>query len=347
VSTHLALPEVDLRSDTVTRPTAAMRAAMHAAAVGDDVFGEDPGVNALEARIAAELDMAAALFVPSGTMSNLLALLTHCQRGDEYIAGGEAHTYKFEAGGGAVLGGIQPQPVPFAADGSLPLDAVAAVIKPDDFHFARTRLVCLENTQNGLPLSLAYLDAWSAFCVERGLARHLDGARLFNAAVALDVPAREIARWFDTVSVCFSKGLGAPVGSALCGPAPFIERARRWRKMVGGGMRQAGSLAAAASHALDHHVARLADDHRRAQQLADALQAIPACAGKVRCATNMVYLDLDAATLAAIAGHHRARGIRVAERARLVLHLDVDDAGLARVIDAYRAFFAAGGATDQ
>jgi threonine aldolase len=347
VSTHPALVEVDLRSDTVTRPTAAMRAAMHAAAVGDDVFGEDPGVNALEARIANDLGMAAALFVPSGTMSNLLALLTHCQRGDEYIAGGEAHTYKFEAGGGAVLGGIQPQPVPFAADGSLPLDAVAAVIKPDDFHFARTRLVCLENTQNGLPLSLAYLDAWSAFCVERGLARHLDGARLFNAAVALDVPAREIARWFDTVSVCFSKGLGAPVGSALCGPAPFIERARRWRKMVGGGMRQAGSLAAAASHALDHHVARLADDHRRAQQLAHALQAIPACAGKVRCATNMVYLDLDAATLAAIAGHHRARGIRVAERARLVLHLDVDDAGLARVIDAYRAFFAAGGTTDQ
>lgn len=330
---------VDLRSDTVTRPTAAMRAAMQAAEVGDDVFGEDPAVNALEADIAARLGMEAALFAPSGTQSNLLALLTHCQRGDEYIAGGEAHTYKFEGGGGAVLGGIQPQPVPFANDGTLPLDAVAAVIKPDDFHFARTRLVCLENTQNGMVLPLDYLAAYDAFCRARGLARHLDGARLFNAAVALGVPAARITRHFETVSVCFSKGLGAPVGSALCGPAEFIARARRWRKMLGGGMRQAGSLAAAAFHALAHHVERLADDHRRAAELASALRAIPACSNHVRAATNMVYLDLDAATLEAIATHHRALGVLVGARARLVLHLDVDDARLARVIDAYRAFF--------
>ena len=331
--------EVDLRSDTVTRPTEAMRAAMHAAPVGDDVYGEDPTVNALEVRVAALLGMDAALFAPSGTQANLLALLTHCQRGDEYIAGSDAHTYRFEGGGGAVLGGIQPQPVPFATDGSLPLDAVAAAIKPDDFHFARTRLVCLENTQNGLPLPLAYLGDYAALCGRHGLARHLDGARLFNAAIALGAPAATIAGHFDSVAVCFSTGLGAPVGSALCGSAAFIGRARRWRKMLGGGMRQAGSLAAAALHALDQHVLRLADDHRRAAVLADALRAIPACADHVRVATNMVYLDLDGGTLRAIAAHHRELGVRVGERSRLVLHLDVDDAALARAIAAYRSFF--------
>ena len=344
---------IDLRSDTVTLPTAAMREAMHTAPLGDDVYGEDPTVNRLEAQVAHMLGKAAALFVPSGTQSNLIALLAHCQRGDEYIAGAEAHAYKFEGGGGAVLGGIQPQTVAFAADGSLPLEQVQAVLKPDDFHFARTRLVCLENTHAGVVVPIDYLRAYSAFCLQRGLGRHLDGARLFNASVATGIAAAEIAAKFDSVSVCFSKGLGAPVGSALCGDVAFIERGRRWRKMLGGGMRQAGGLAAGALYALEHNVARLAEDHRRAALLADALcelveryaastagaRALNTLQPRVQQATNMVFLLLPAAMLQAIAQHHRARGIRVGNRERLVLHLGIDDAALSRVIDAYRAFF--------
>lgn len=329
---------VDLRSDTVTRPTTAMRAAMAAAEVGDDVFGEDPTVNALEARIASMLGKEAALFVTSGTQGNLLALLTHCQRGDEYIAGGDAHTYRFEAGGGAVLGGIQPQPVAFADDGTLPLDAVAAVIKPDDAHFAMTRLVCLENTLSGKVLPLTYLADYERFCVARGLRRHLDGARLFNAAIALGQPPERIARHFDTVSVCFSKGLGAPVGSALCGPLPWIARARRWRKMLGGGMRQAGVLAAAGLHALNHHVSRLADDHARAERLAVALSVLPAFAGSVSSATNMVFVHWPAAQLQALGVHLAHHDVLTGGRGRLVLHLDVDDRGLEAAIAAFASF---------
>ena len=345
---------IDLRSDTVTQPTVAMREAMHAAPVGDDVYGEDPTVNRLEAHIANMLGKQAALFVPSGTQSNLIALLTHCQRGDEYIAGADAHAYKFEGGGGAVLGGIQPQTLAFANDGSLPLTDVQAVLKPDDFHFARTRLVCLENTHSGVAVPFDYLRDYSAFCLQRGLARHLDGARLFNASTSTGVAAEAIAAQFDSVSVCFSKSLGAPVGSALCGDAAFVERGRRWRKMLGGGMRQAGGLAAAALYALEHNVARLADDHRRARRLADVLRELIAKratsaanirgAGefqpRVRQATNMVFLQLEPVILQAIAQHHRARGIRVGNRERIVLHLDVDDAALDCVIDAYRDFFA-------
>lgn len=251
---------VDLRSDTVTQPTAAMREAMQAAPVGDDVYGEDPTVNALQERLAAMLGFEAGLFVPTGTQSNLLALLSHCERGDEYLVGMDAHTYKFEGGGAAVLGSIQPQPIVQAEDGSLPLDRVAAAIKPVDPHFARTRLLALENTWHGRTLPLDYLRAAGDLARERGLGYHLDGARLFNAAVACGVPAREIARHFDTVSVCLSKGLGAPVGSVLVGSRALIDKARRWRKVCGGGWRQAGMLAAAGLYALDHHIDRLADD---------------------------------------------------------------------------------------
>lgn len=333
---------VDLRSDTVTQPTAAMRDAMHAAQVGDDVYGEDPTVIALERRLADDLGFDAGLFVPSGTQSNLLALLAHCQRGDEYIVGMEAHTYKFEGGGAAVLGSIQPQPIPQAEDGSLPLDAVIAAIKPIDPHFARTRVVALENTWHGRPLSLAYLHDARQLTRTHGLALHLDGARLFNAAVACDVPAREIARHFDSVSVCLSKGLGAPVGSVLVGAQPLIDSARRWRKVCGGGWRQAGLLAAACLHALDHHVARLAQDHARAARLAAGLQQI-ASLEVLGQHTNMVFVRVPEERLAALDAHLRDAGIRISAgylpTLRLVTHLDVNDAGIDRTVDAFARFF--------
>jgi len=335
---------VDLRSDTVTAPTPAMRAAMLEAAVGDDVYGEDPTVDALQRRLAGDLGFEDALFVASGTQSNLLALMSHCERGDEYLVGMDAHTYKFEGGGAAVLGSIQPQPIVQAEDGSLPLDCVAAAIKPVDPHFARTRLLALENTWHGRVLPLDYLAAAHDFARSRGLALHLDGARLFNAAVACGVPARAIARHFDSVSVCLSKGLGAPVGSVLVGSAALIAKARRWRKVTGGGWRQAGLLAAAGLHALDHHVARLADDHRRAACLAGCLREIPGV-NLLGQHTNMVFVDVPAARLRALDEHLRAAGIRISigylPTLRLVTHLDVDDAGIERVAQAFRRFFAA------
>jgi threonine aldolase len=295
-------------------------------------------VNALESRVASELGLAAALFVPSGTQSNLIALLTHCQRGDEFIAGQQAHCYRYEGGGAAVLGGIQPQPLDFEADGSLDLDRVAAAIKPDDFHFARTRLLCLENTQAGRVLTPDYLHRAADFCRRHGLGLHLDGARLFNAAIACDCPVAELARGFDSVSVCLSKGLGAPVGSVLAGSEERIARARRWRKMLGGGMRQAGMLAAAGLHALDHHVDRLAHDHDRAARLAAALADLPLFSEPPRVATNMVFVTADPDRLRELSRHLTERGIRFDPGGRIVLHLDVDDADLDRVIDAVRAF---------
>jgi threonine aldolase len=328
---------IDLRSDTVTQPTPAMREAMARAEVGDDVYGEDPTVNALETLAAERLGFAAALFVPTGTMSNLLALLTHCGRGDEYIAGQQAHTYKYEGGGGAVLGGIQPQPLPFQEDGTLDLDAVEAAIKPDDFHFARTRLLCLENTLAGAPLPLDYRPRVRALCDRRGLSLHLDGARLFNAAIAQRVPVTALTAGCDSVSVCLSKGLGAPAGSMLCGSVDFVRRARRTRKMLGGGMRQAGIIAAAGIHALDHHVERLADDHRRAARLADALAGLEPFAGRVRCATNMVFVEVGAREMSALSKHLERSCVRV-RGPRWVLHLDVDDEGVQRVIDAARRY---------
>lgn len=318
-----------------------MRAAMAAAEVGDDVYGEDATVNKLEATIAATLGCEAALFVSSGTQSNLLAILSHCQRGDEYIAGLDAHTYLFEGGGGAVLGGVQPHPLPFASDGTLPLAAIRAAIKPDDAHFAMTRLVCLENTMSGKPLPMSYLAEFSTLCRDHGLARHLDGARLFNAAIALDVAPASIAQQFDSVSVCFSKGLGAPLGSALCGSRALIARARRWRKMVGGGMRQAGIVAAGALFALEHHVAALAEDHARALRLAQALRVIGAVSNQVQQATNMVFLNLPIDELTQLQAFMAQRNVLMGARSRLVLHRDIDDAGLEWAIAGFAAFFAA------
>ncbi len=311
-----------------------MRAAMSAAEVGDDVYGEDPTVNRLEALAAERFGMQSALFVTSGTQANLLALLSHCQRGDEFIAGQTAHAYRFEAGGAAVLGGIQPQPLPFASNGELPVDAIRAAIKPDNIHFARTRLVCVENTHNGIPLSLGYLDSVAALCSEQGLALHMDGARVFNAAVALDVPVQDIAQRCDTVSVCLSKGLGAPVGSLLIGSAGLIDRARRYRKMLGGGMRQAGVIAAAGLWALEHNVRRLADDHAHAERIAAALR--DRFGDTIRQATNMLFVDLPEAVLAPLLAHMRAQGVYV-HRERWVLHRDVLEDDVARVIEAIRS----------
>lgn len=328
---------IDLRSDTVTQPTPAMRQAMLAAELGDDVYGEDPTVTRLEQRLAGDLGLEAGLFVPSGTMSNLLGLLAHCERGDEYLVGQQAHTYKYEGGGAAVLGSIQPQPIEMAADGSLDLDLVRSYIKADDFHFARTRLLALENTMHGKVLPLTYLAAARAFTRAHGLALHLDGARLYNAAVKLDVPAREISQHFDSVSVCLSKGLGAPVGSVLCGDAALIAKARRWRKVVGGGMRQAGILAAAGLHALDHQVERLAEDHAHAAQLGTALAELGYRVEPVQ--TNMVYLALgdEAPALQAFLAERDIR-ISPAPRLRLVTHLDVSAADIEAVIAAFAAY---------
>jgi threonine aldolase len=328
----------DLRSDTVTRPTPTMRAAMAAAAVGDDVYGEDPTVNDLQQRLATALGFAAGLFVPSGTQSNLLALLAHCQRGDEYLVGDQAHCYRWEGGGAAVFGSIQPQPLPQAADGRMDLAALAAAIKPDDPHFARTRLLCLENTWHGRVLPRAYVEDAQQIARRHGLATHLDGARLFNAAVASGQSARALCAGFDSVSVCFSKGLGAPVGSVLLGSAALVERARRWRKVAGGGMRQAGVLAAACLHALDHHAARLAEDHARAARLADGLRALPGLAVDGP-HTNMLFVAVAAERLAALRTaleRHRVRAsIGYLPTVRLVTHLDIDDAGIERTVRAF------------
>ncbi len=339
--TQLSPTMVDLRSDTVTRPTDAMRAAMMSAEVGDDVYGEDPTVDALQRRLSSDLGFDEGLFVPSGTQSNLIGLMAHCARGDEYIVGMDAHTYKYEGGGAAVLGSIQPQPIPQGDDGTLPLDWVERVIKPIDPHYARTRLLALENTWHGRALPPTYLADARALCDRRGLALHLDGARLFNAAVSQGVAPREITRHFDSVSVCLSKGLGAPVGSVLLGTHALIDIARRWRKVTGGGMRQAGILAAAGLHALDHHVARLADDHARAARLGDALRGMDGISVTAQ-HTNMVFIDVPVAKHDALKARMDAAGVRLSigygPGIRLVTHLDIDDAGVERVIEAFEAF---------
>lgn len=347
---------IDLRSDTVTQPTAAMRAAMLSAPLGDDVFGDDPTVNALQSRIAAMLGKEDALFLPTGTQSNLTALMSHCQRGDEFIVGQGAHTYRYEGGGGAVLGSIQPQPITNQSDGTLALADIEGAIKPDDAHFARTRLLCLENTFGGQVLSMDYLREATALARRHGLATHLDGARLFNAAVAMVADggdakghardtsgpravAREMADLFDTVSVCFSKGLGAPVGSALVGSRELIGRAHRIRKMLGGGMRQAGVLAAAALHALEHHIDRLADDHRLAAQLSEGLQGLPGVV-QAPAHTNMIFVDLapGRAERAGTVQRLRERGLLCTGlvKLRLVTHLDVNEQDIHRAIGILR-----------
>jgi threonine aldolase len=328
---------IDLRSDTVTRPTAAMWDAMRAAPLGDDVFGDDPTVNALQARVAAELGFEEALFMPTGTQSNLCALMSHCERGDEYIVGQMAHTYRWEGGGAAVMGSIQPQPLPNQPDGTIALADIEAAIKPDDAHFARTRLIALENTWGGTVLPLSYLEAASALAREHGLAIHLDGARLFNGAVASGVAPREITKHFDSVSVCFSKGLGTPAGSALCGSRELIARARRVRKMAGGGMRQAGVLAAAAMHALDHHVARLADDHANARRIAEGLQGLQGVS-VVPPQSNIVFIDLAADKPNDVVARLRDSGVLATGlyKLRLVTHLDVSADDIERAIPVLR-----------
>lgn len=302
---------IDFRSDTVTRPTATMAQAMAAAPLGDDVFGDDPSINALQAYAAEKFGFAGALFAPSGTMTNLIALMSHCQRGDEAIVGQQWHTYKWEGGGMAVLGSIQPQPLAHQADGTIALTDILGAIKPDDPHFAKTRLIVMENTTGGQVLPLSYMQDVAKLAKEKQLCAHIDGARIMNAAVALtgkDTPsadeiwvqARALVQGYDSVSVCLSKGLGAPVGSLLLGSEDFLKRAKRVRKMLGGGMRQAGMLAAAGQYALTHHVERLSEDHQNAQRLAQGLHDIVAALGLLPQfsvslpQTNIVFCDLEA-----------------------------------------------------
>ncbi len=332
---------IDLRSDTVTQPSEAMHATMASAEVGDDVYGDDPAVNRLQDYAADLFGYEAGLFAPSGTQTNLIALMTHCGRGDEYLVGQEAHTYKYEGGGAAVLGSIQPQPIANQPDGSILLSDIEAYIKPDDMHFARTRLLALENTIGGRVLPQAYVKSATDLAHSKGLATHLDGARICNAAVKQGISLREVVKGFDTVSVCLSKGLGAPVGSVLLGPKAFIEQGKRWRKMLGGGMRQAGVIAAAAHYALEHNVGRLAEDHDNAAALAQGLAQIGAL--KVSAPqTNIFWMDVPAAACEPLRQALLRERIRatVGPRMRLVTHLDVSRADVARTVAVFQAFFA-------
>ncbi len=329
---------IDLRSDTVTRPSAAMLDAMMAAETGDDVYRDDPTVAALEAEAARLSGKAAALFFPTGTQANLVALLCHCQRGEEYIVGQQAHNYKYEAGGAAVLGSIQPQPILHAADGSLPLADIVAAIKPDDIHFARTRLLSLENTHHGKVLPLSYLEQAWKLTREHQLALHIDGARIFNAVVALGVELKTLAQYCDTLTICLSKGLGTPVGSLLCGDEAYIEQARRWRKMTGGGMRQAGILAAAGLYALQHNVARLKEDHDNAAWLGEQLSAIGV--NVLNQHTNMLFVQVPAEQVEALKSwmHSGDVLLSVGPVTRIVTHLDVCRQDLQRLVAHWQAF---------
>ncbi|NNC99600.1 MAG: low-specificity L-threonine aldolase [Gammaproteobacteria bacterium] len=327
---------IDLRSDTLTQPCAGMREAMANAVVGDDVFGEDPAVNKLEAEAAARAGHQAGLFFPSGTQSNLVALMTHCQRGDEYIVGQNAHTYQYEGGGAAVLGSIQPQPIENHTDGSIPLQKIRSAIKPDDFHFARTRLLALENTTGGRVISQDYIRQASALAREHSLMLHLDGARVFNAAVAQGLGLDEITTLFDSVSMCLSKGLGAPVGSVLVGDREYIDEARHWRKMVGGGMRQAGVLAAAGLFALNQNVGRLKDDHEHARILADMLIDVEGLQIHGNGAhTNMIYLSQADGHGEKFRLWCKSQGLLFTgdSPARLVLHKDISRKMAARAAE--------------
>jgi threonine aldolase len=337
---------IDLRSDTTTRPTPAMRAAMAAADVGDDVFGDDPSINALQDKIAALLGYEAAIFAPTGTQSNLLGLMSHCERGDEYLVGQQAHTYRWEGGGAAVLGSIQPQPLNNLPDGTIALEDIVANIKPDDAHYARSRLLTLENTTGGKVLPHSYVIAATELAHSNGLATHLDGARLFNAAVALQMPAKALCAGFDSVSVCFSKGLGAPVGSALCGSAALIKKAHKWRKMLGGGMRQAGILAAGATYALEHHIERLAQDHQNAAALAKGLNTVAGLNAVAN--TNIVFVTVDTGMTEGLLKHLHANGVMCTGREagtyggkgllRMVTHLDVSAADIVAAVDIVKSY---------
>lgn len=357
-----SMPASDFRSDTVTRPGEAMRAAMANTAVGDDVYGEDPAINALQADAAARLGFEAALFMSSGTQTNLCGVLAHCGRGEETILGEHWHIFQWEAGGMAVLGSIQPQPLENQADGTIALADIEAAIKPDDPHFARTRLIVLENTTGGKVLPLSYMREVRALAERCNLRTHIDGARLFNAAVAscgsvgVIPQAREICAGYDSVSLCLSKGLGAPVGSVLLGSAEFIAQARRNRKMLGGGMRQAGILAAAGIFALQNNVQRLADDHRHASWLHDGLSRIAASHPKLGgqmtvhpVQTNILFMDVGLELGDALLTHLAANDIRVTggyqrgkdltlKRIRWVTHLDVGQADVERALACVEKF---------
>ena len=335
---------IDLRSDTVTKPSEAMRSAMALAEVGDDVYRDDPTVNRLEVMAAKMLGFEAAIFTASGTQANLISILSHCGRGDEYIVGQLAHTYRYEGGGAAVLGSVQPQPIEFETDSTLSLQKVEDKIKPDDIHFARTRLFCLENTQNGKTLPLNYLAEAAAFARNKKLRLHLDGARLFNAVVKQQVDVRTITDHFDSVSVCLSKGLGAPVGSLLCGAKDFIEEARKWRKMVGGGMRQAGILASAGIYALENNIDRLAQDHQHAELLTAGLSRFKELSVEHNPAqTNMVFFSAAADTTAALTDFLKARNILISpgKTTRLVTHLDVLAEDVEYILSQCAEFFSA------
>jgi threonine aldolase len=330
--------DIDIRSDTVTRPSTGMRAAMAAAEVGDDVYGDDPTVNRLQALVAERFGFESALFFASGTQSNLAALMSHCGRGDEYLVGQEAHTYSYEGGGAAVLGSIQPQPLENDADGGISLQRIAKAIKPRDIHFAPTRLLALENTIGGRVLPPAYQREATEFAHSRGLATHLDGARIFNAIVKLGLGESDAVAGFDSVSVCLSKGLGAPAGSVLLGDAELVAKARRWRKALGGGMRQAGVLAAAGIYALEHNVRRLAQDHANADYLAAGLSALGLRVEPPQ--TNILYVEIPAGQSRGLAGHLAERGIlaTVSTRTRLVTHLDLTRAQIDNVLQAFRDY---------
>jgi len=335
---------VDLRSDTVTQPGWEMRQAMQEAELGDDVYRDDPTVQMLEAKAARMLGKEAALFCSSGTQTNLLALLTHCGRGEEYLVGEGCHTFGYEGGGAMALGGVCAHPLPTPDNGQVALERFAAAVRPHDVHFAKTRLISLENTYWGRVLPLDYQAAAAALARDKGLSLHLDGARMMNAAVKLGETPDRVAQGFDSVSLCLSKGLGAPVGSILAGPGEFIERARHWRKMLGGGMRQAGILAAAGLYALEHNIQRMTDDHARARRLAEALAELPGLSVDLETVeTNMLFVELSEELAEGLIAHMAERDIVISgpsTRLRLVTHLDVDDDGVERVIQAARDYLA-------
>jgi threonine aldolase len=333
---------IDLRSDTVTRPTQEMREVMASAEVGDDVWGDDPTVKQLEALAAEMLGTEAAIFAASGTQTNLIALMSHCQRGDEYLVGQTAHTYKYEGGGAAVLGSIQPQPINNEVNGTIALENILSAIKPDDIHFAKSRLLCLENTTGGKVLPLDYLEAATNLAIEHGLLNHLDGARVFNAAVKLGIDVKEIAKYFDSISICLSKGLGAPVGSVLCGSKELIKESHRWRKMLGGGMRQAGIIAAAGIYVLENNVKRLQDDHANATLLGEELAKISQLEVDLDYLhTNMVFLKSNEGDFIALSQYLEQRNILIDARytARLVCHLDISREDTLTTIDAIKEYY--------
>ncbi len=332
---------IDLRSDTVTKPSLKMRDAMANADVGDDVYGDDPTVNSLEQWSAERHGFEAALFTTSGTQANLLGLMAHCGRGDEYLCGQQAHNYKFEGGGAAVLGSIQPQPIENEKDGTLCFNKLEAAIKPDDIHFAQTRLLSIENTINGKVLPIDYLANARKFVDKHGLNLHLDGARVYNAAVACNVDITEIAKHFDSMTICLSKGLGAPIGSLLLGDKALITKARRIRKMLGGGMRQAGILAAAAKIALEENVDRLADDHANAKYLAAELNKVEGFSVNVEhVQTNILFAKVaDNINTQALCAKLKQQDILVSAGSpmRMVTHLGISRQDIDTLVAAIRS----------